>query len=367
MRIISISNDYYNSKVYEKLHNSLMGSNVENYMFVPLLKEDKRAPGKNVINLNILQKNDRFLYFYKQNKILKELIKYVEHINPSILHGHFVFSSGYLCLKIKEKFNIPYLVSVQNTDINVFFKFIIPLRSLGIKILLNANTIVFISSSYRELILDRYIPRKYHAIIMDKSILIPFGIDSYWLNNKNSPKNISSKEINIITVGVINKNKNQLSVAKAVELLNYEGYKITYSVIGEIQDNSIYDKLMEFEFVTHNNHKTKENLLDSYRAADIFVLPSIHESFGLVYAEAMSQGLPIIYSRGQGFDGQFSQGIVGYSVDSTSYKDIANKIKLVIANYEVMSKNAVSNVFKFNWDMIAEEYTSIYKNQSDMM
>ena len=40
-----------------------------------------------------------------------------------------------------------------------------------------------------------------------------------------------------------------------------------------------------------------------------FCLPSHAETFGLVYVEAMSQGLPIIY-EGQGFDKQFQDGEV---------------------------------------------------------
>lgn len=40
-------------------------------------------------------------------------------------------------------------------------------------------------------------------------------------------------------------------------------------------------------------------------------MPSHKETFGLVYAEAMSQGLPIIYTKNQGFDGQFPDGYVG--------------------------------------------------------
>jgi len=44
-------------------------------------------------------------------------------------------------------------------------------------------------------------------------------------------------------------------------------------------------------------------------------MPSITETFGLVYAEALSQGLPVLYTRGQGFDRQFEEGEVGYAVD----------------------------------------------------
>jgi len=55
----------------------------------------------------------------------------------------------------------------------------------------------------------------------------------------------------------------------------------------------------------------------------------------------MSQGLPVIYTRGQGFDGQFSEGEVGYSVDPNSPDEIASKIKAVLGDYERLSKRAL--------------------------
>ena len=79
----------------------------------------------------------------------------------------------------------------------------------------------------------------------------------------------------------------------------------------------------------------------------IFILPSIHETFGLVYAEALSQGLPIIYTRGQGFDGHFEEGEVGYSVDCYDYEEISNKVLEIITKYETISSKAVNGVQKF--------------------
>ena len=51
-------------------------------------------------------------------------------------------------------------------------------------------------------------------------------------------------------------------------------------------------------------HQKKTYLI--FIVNDIFVMPSVTELL-LVYAEAMSQGLPVIYTRGQGFDGQFEE------------------------------------------------------------
>lgn len=364
LRSLHISNDYNNSKVYEKLHFTLLANKIDNYFFVPTYIKYSGPLHKNVVHSNSFRKIDRFFYYYKQNKIFNELVKYVQEIKPSLLHGHFVFSSGYLCLKIKQMFNIPYLVTVQNTDLNVFFKYMIPLRFLGLKILLNADTIIFINSAYKDSLLKKYIPKKYHEEIIEKIEIIPFGIDSYWLENKNSPKEVPTKKLNIITVGVINKNKNQLSVARAIQLLNNNGYEISYTLIGDVLDEAVYEELKDYKFIKFEHHQPKEMLIKHYRTADIFVLTSIHESFGLVYAEAMSQALPLIYSKGQGFDEQFKVGEVGYPVEASNYEEIAAKIELIINKYDEISKKSLRNCDKFNWDNIVLRYISIYKKMT---
>ena len=56
-------------------------------------------------------------------------------------------------------------------------------------------------------------------------------------------------------------------------------------------------------------------------------MPSFPETFGLVYVEAMSQGLPIIYTKGQGIDGYFEDGKVGYPVNTKDSNDIVKKLR----------------------------------------
>jgi glycosyltransferase involved in cell wall biosynthesis len=51
------------------------------------------------------------------------------------------------------------------------------------------------------------------------------------------------------------------------------------------------------ERITLAGEKPPEAVRDAYRAADVFVLPSFYEGYGMVYAEAMVHGLPIIATR----------------------------------------------------------------------
>jgi glycosyltransferase involved in cell wall biosynthesis len=91
-------------------------------------------------------------------------------------------------------------------------------------------------------------------------------------------------------------------------------------------------------------------------------MPSKYETFGLVYIEALSQGLPIIYTNGQGVSGYFKNGTVGYGVKPNNVTDIADKIELIMNNFDSMSLNSPKFAQEFSWDNIAKEYLDIYNN-----
>ena len=119
---------------------------------------------------------------------------------------------------------------------------------------------------------------------------------------------------------------------------------------------------MEYPFVKYLGCLEKENLITVYRKADIFIMPSLTESFGLSYVEAMTQGLPVIYTRNQGFDGQFAEGMVGFHVNPKDIEDIYSKILMILLNYAEISNNCLVESDKYNWDVIADKYIDIYHN-----
>ena len=112
--------------------------------------------------------------------------------------------------------------------------------------------------------------------------------------------------------------------------------------------------------VVYHGKLVKEELIDVYRSCNIYLMPSHYETFGLVYAEALSQGLPVLYTKGQGFDGQFEDGEVGYAVVSTDANDIKDKILKVIENYDKILPNIQHCLEKFKWDKIAKQYADLY-------
>ena len=323
--------------------------------YVPIMDEK-------VVHEECFDVRDRYIYFYKQHKILKRLLSKVNVKSFDVIHSHTLFNGGWVVNKIKGKLNIPYVVTVRNTDLNEFLKFpfFIPVAR---KITREANAIMFLSESYRTQFLKKVYGKseKEQKLISDKCYVIPNGLEEFWLDNIGPIKDLNNSIVKLICVGKIDHNKNMKSIIDAMEILKKEGVSTRLTVIGQVVDNDVLDILKKCSDVDLVSYQTKEKLIHYYRDSDIFVMPSFTESFGRVYAEAMTQGVPVLYTRNQGFDGFFPEGEVGYSVDSHNPSTIAEAIKNTIKNYKNISSNCVDKCRIFNWTTITKDLEVMYQ------
>jgi glycosyltransferase involved in cell wall biosynthesis len=99
-----------------------------------------------------------------------------------------------------------------------------------------------------------------------------------------------------------------------------------------------------------------------YADIDVLLVPSCAETFGMVYLEAMSQGVPVLYTRGQGFDGQFAEGEVGYSVVCGKVKQQAQMLQKIAEDYADRSARCVAHAKDYAWPVIAKKWTELYRN-----
>ena len=102
-------------------------------------------------------------------------------------------------------------------------------------------------------------------------------------------------------------------------------------------------------------------MMQEFRNADLFIMPSLTETFGLVYIEALSQGLPIIYSKGHGVDGYFDDVKNGISVHPKSVDEITNAIQTIYENYSEYLSSDLSYLDQFRWENIAKKYMEVYQ------
>ena len=364
MNILHINCNYTGNSVHRTMIKNLEKiDNLENYVFAPVRHKSIYEKQNDKVKISeCFYFLDRLFFHLKSRKIRRSLLSSYEISKFDILHAYTLFTDGNVAWKINKEYNIPYVVAIRNTDVNTFFKYMVHLRKKGIEIMNNASAIFFLSPVYKKEVFDKYIPNNLKEKLDKKSYIIPNGIDDYWFEGNILPKNIDLNNINAIYAGRIDKNKNIIKTQEALQQLRKKGYNINFSIVGKIENKNVFKKLMKYPNTKYYGEKKKEELKDLYNQNNIFIMPSKKETFGLVYAEAMSQGLPVIYTKGQGFDGQFEDGIIGYHVKSMNYKESVEAIKQITDNYKTISINCINNCNKFNWKNICCEYFKLYEN-----
>ena len=361
MKILHINSYYAKSYFYKNLFEEQLQKSLEIKVYIPVSNEflNNNFNYGEYAKLSYCYKDwERLIFPFKHNKILKDINKKFDCSNFDVYHAHSWFSNGYIAYKLNEKYKIPYIVAIRNTDINIFYKYMICLRNLGHKILNNASKVIFISPAYQKRVLNDLLPQNIAEIIYDKCMIIPNGVDRFWIDNQYSKNNLPLySNIKILYVGNIDKNKNLLTTCKAIELLLKDGVKVEYTIVGRVQNSKIYQKILSKKYVTYLGEKNKLELLNIYRENNIFIMPSRTETFGLVYVEAISQGLPVIYSKGEGFDGWFRDGEVGYGIHCQDYIGLYEQIKNIMLHNIKITPNSIK---QFSWEVINEKYMSIY-------
>lgn len=371
MKVLHICTYYVGNKLYKYLTAEISRENINQVLYIPI-RDCNHVNQNMTINKKIefyydfiLNKTDKILYFKKIRKQAKRIEKtIISNGNIDILHAHTLFSDGGSAYNIYKKYGIEYILNVRNTDVNVFLKYGFHLKPFIYKVLKNSKKIIFISYAYREKFLSK-IPRELKENIKEKCIVIPNGINDFWHAGKEN--NIKKYNTRLVFIGNINKNKNLLTILKACGELNKNGKEFSLDVIGkgpeEQKCKNITKKLNIEEKVNfHGYIESKERIKEIMMKSDVFIMPSLKETFGVVYIEALSVGLPIIYTKNQGVDGYFSEGEVGYAVNPKDINEIINSLFKIEKNYKLISARAIKQSEKFSWGKIAKEYINIYNH-----
>lgn len=362
MNTLQIANGFLDSKLYENLFNSMLKLNIGLQIYVPVQRESEVRLAADFVYISpCFTQWDRALFYPKQRKIVADIESRFDLSSIDMIHAHTLFSAGYAAYQLHRQHGTPYIVAVRNTDVNVFFKYMLHLRRTGVQVMQNAYRVVFLSPAYRDFVIEKYVPENLRREIREKAVVIPNGIDDYFLQNQPQPRQSYSSPVSLIYVGEINSNKNLELTIQAAERLRRKGREVTLTVVGDILEDKYRKLIDETPFITYFPRCPKESVLEHLRQADIFVMPSHTETFGLVYAEAMSQGLPVLYTKGQGFDGQFPEGTIGYAASDTDVNDLVNKVEKILLDYPQLSENCITNAQRFDWHRIAREYQGIYQ------
>lgn len=108
----------------------------------------------------------------------------------------------------------------------------------------------------------------------------------------------------------------------------------------------------------------QEQMEDILPIADIFLLPSETESFGLAALEAMAAEVPVISTNAGGLPEIITNGFNGYMSNLGDVEDMAKNAVHILSNPEILSqfrKNALIQAKKFDIKKIVPAYEELYK------
>jgi len=176
--------------------------------------------------------------------------------------------------------------------------------------------------------------------------------------------NIPLNQFIVLYVGNMNRYKNIMTLVDAIPVALSIKKDLIFILIGKgelqgdaeqkIMNLNISDKVIFMPYA--------EDLTPYYLSADLFILPSVNEMFGIVLLEAMSHGLPVISSQGGACPEVL--GDAGLLFNPYSKTDLAHKIcQIADNNAERMMfiEKGLARVKEFTWERAAREYEDIYE------
>ncbi|HEX2074758.1 MAG TPA: D-inositol-3-phosphate glycosyltransferase [Geodermatophilus sp.] len=110
-----------------------------------------------------------------------------------------------------------------------------------------------------------------------------------------------------------------------------------------------------------------DRLAQHYRAADVAVVPSHNESFGLVALEAQACGTPVVAAAVGGLRTAVRDGVSGVLVDGRDPADYAAAVRAVLGRRELLSAGARRHAAAFSWDRTVDSLVAAYTAAAEEM
>jgi len=124
------------------------------------------------------------------------------------------------------------------------------------------------------------------------------------------------------------------------------------------------DELRLDQDVVFMGKRDQDKLPYYYSAAEVLVMPSHYESFGMVALEAMACGTPVIASDVGGLGFLVQNGETGYTVPSGDPEILCSKLSTLLNDAglrERMGRQAAEYAQSYTWDKIAAQVVNVYQ------
>ncbi|TET56726.1 MAG: glycosyltransferase family 1 protein [Promethearchaeota archaeon] len=372
-KILTPDNKYFYEVNRLKVNRFPVNYNISNKEILKILKT---IPSYNALNLH----DDVLEKIVRNGPYLGDLLDYLlkkQDLNYDLIHTtYFPYFNCVISLIIGTLIKKP-------TICTPFFHFSNP-RYTDLKVidlLKKFDLLIACTNVEKEFLVQKC------KIQPGQIKVIPMGVDytKFQNVNKNTLSNLSFKEkfFNknekkyklILFCGYKNYEKGALSILKSIPYILKKIKKVYFAFIGPstVAFNRELSKIKKLEKVKIINF-SPENLtgyfdkkkLAAFKEADIYLMPSRSDAFGISFLEAWSMGKPVIGARIGATPEVIRENIDGLLVEFDNPKDIAQKVIFLLKNNKLRkiygSAGQLKVSQKYTWDIVAKETHYTYQN-----
>lgn len=297
--------------------------------------------------------------------------KLLREKEPDIVHAHQypVFFSDMSALATRFR-HLAFLLHIHviSEPKSIFSHFVSSLyyETVGKFTLETAKAVITPSLAYKSELTKM-------KVESNKIRVIPYGIDLTKFNSENDGDTFKKRydcdaSSIILSVGRLNYQKGLKYLLKAMRIVMQQVPDVKLVIVGNGEQlTSLRDLSQSLGLensVIFTGAIPQMEIPEAYAAADVFVLPSIFESFGIALIEAQASGKPVIGTRVGGAPEALQENRTGFLVNPADSKQLGEAIIRVLSDKKLarqMGENGRNFVKeRFDVQKIVDRITSVY-------
>lgn len=271
-----------------------------------------------------------------------------------LIHAHVSYPGGFIAMHLAQKFNIPYVITEHMSPFP--FKYFLRSGKLDQIIrepLEKADQIIAVSPSLKGDI-EKFGIKNIEVIpnLIDEKFFYPI-------------ENSDNRFFTFFSLGNLGYQKGTKDLILAISLAVQKNSKIRFR-IGGSGNRKPYVKMVRDlaleKYVNWLGPLDRDKARIEYQKCDAFILPSRHESFGVVFVEAMACGKPVITTRCGGPESIVTKQ-TGILTDVGDITQIARAMNELAENPNQFDSKVIRQEFldKFSEKVVVNKIESIYK------
>ena len=198
----------------------------------------------------------------------------------------------------------------------------------------------------------------------EKIYVTPLGVDEGWETLDGVWKDNLPKKF-VLTVGGLEPRKNIARLIDAIEIVRKKIPDLELAIVGGSgwKSEKLLEKIHASPFIKHiTDCDSKKKLAALYRAAAVFVFPSLYEGFGLPPLEAMAAGCPVACSNSSSLPEVAGSAAIMFDPENT--REIADTVEKILSDSTLRNnliERGKARAHEFSWRKTAQKTLGVIR------